>query len=221
MGLDSVTWDVGLHNPSCSLGCLRREGSSSTGAWRKQLCREVVSGGSSAVKHGTWRKWLHCSSAACREGSSGGRQHLEAAAAQNTAPAGRGTVGGPSLEVAAPPGNGAAGNGTWREQHHGRALPWGLRCGDTPVGTPLWGHTCGDTAMGSGAAGGWHPWRTLARQDGACQQLCPGQRGAEFLGMAPGGVMVQESGTRNGGIGSGASCQELWGRKGVFVAQRG
>lgn len=149
MGLDSVTWDVGLHNPSCSLGCLRREGRSSTGAWRKQLCREMVSGGSSAVKHGTWRKWLHCSSAACREGSSGGRQHLEAAAAQNTAPAGRGTVGGPSLEAAAPPGNGAAGNGTWREQHHGRALPWGLRCGDTPVGTPLWGHTCGDTAMGT------------------------------------------------------------------------
>lgn len=33
--------------------------------------------------------------------------------------------------------------------------------------------------------------------------------------------MVQENGTRNGEIGNGADCQELWGGKGVLVARGG
>lgn len=33
--------------------------------------------------------------------------------------------------------------------------------------------------------------------------------------------MAQENSTRNGGIGNGAHCQELWGTKGELVAQGG
>lgn len=123
---------LGCTIPPAFLRVSEEGGEQSTGAWRKQLRREVVSGGSSAVKHGTWRKWLHRSGAACGEGSSGGRQHLEAAAAQNMAPEGRGTLGEPYLEAAAPwgtalPGNGAAGNGTCGERRRGRAVPSGVR----------------------------------------------------------------------------------------------
>lgn len=93
--------------------------------------------------------------------------------------------------------------------------------GDTPVGsTPVGDTPVGDTLpVGSGTAGEWHLWRRLAWQDGAWQQLCRGQQGAGLPGMVPGGATVQENGTRNGGIGNGAGCQELWGRKGVLVAQ--
>lgn len=153
MGWDSngassaITWDAGLHNPSCSGGCLRREGSSSSAAWREQLRREVVSGGSSAAEHGTCRKCLHCSSAACRGGSSGGRQRRGVAAAQNMAPAGRGTLGtlpggrfpGMALWEMAPRGNSTVGEPCLGE----------CAMGDTPGGHRDVGDTLGDTPVGT------------------------------------------------------------------------
>lgn len=147
MGLASVrTQDAGLHNPSCSSGCVSREGSSSTGAWRKQLGREVLSGGSSAVKHGTCRKGLQCSSTACREGSSRGRQHLEWQQRrtwhlQDVPP--WGTLPGGSSTVR----DGASWEWHCGKWHLEGAAPWescATPVGDTPVrntpvGDTLWG----------------------------------------------------------------------------------
>lgn len=215
---------LGCTIPPAFLRVSEEGGEQSTGAWRKQLRREVVSGGSSAVKHGTWRKWLHRSGAACGKAAAGGgstwrRQRHRTRHLRDAAPWGSRTwrqrrrggrrFPGMALRGTAPVGSGAGGELCLRECAEGYAV-WG----DTPGG-----HTCGGTHLwgthlGEWRCGEWHLWRTLARQDGACEQLCRGQWGAGFPGMVPGGAMVQENGSRNSGVGKGADCQELWGRKG-------